>query len=66
MTGRELRILRIRAGLRLFELAAKAGMSPSKLSLIECERKPASTEDMRRLLEALRAVAAEGVTNDHR
>ena len=40
MTGMDLKMLRIRAGLRQYELAAQLGMNPSRLSMVENGRVP--------------------------
>jgi transcriptional regulator with XRE-family HTH domain len=38
--GIDLKVLRIRAGVRQYELAAQLGMNPSRLSLVESGRVP--------------------------
>jgi transcriptional regulator with XRE-family HTH domain len=49
-----LKIMRIRAGLRQYELAAKLGISPSRLSGIECGRVESSPELVVRIQETIR------------
>jgi len=51
--GIELKVLRIRAGVRQYELAAKLGMNPSRLSLLENERLPLPSEVAERARSAL-------------
>lgn len=53
MQGIDIRIARIRAGLKLYELAALAGIREPELSMIETGRKEPSTEKAARILEAL-------------
>ena len=52
-TGLRLRMLRLKAGLRQFEVAAQLGMHPGRLSEIECGRREATPEQMERLLRVL-------------
>jgi len=52
--GLELRISRIRAGLRQYELAARVGITQTKLSEIECGRLQPSPELIERIIEAMR------------
>ena len=40
MKGIDLKVLRIRSGVRQYELAAQLGMNPSRLSLVENGRVP--------------------------
>ena len=51
--GLRLRILRLKSGLRQFEVAAQMGMHPGRLSEIECGRREATQEQMKRLLRLL-------------
>ena len=53
MFGLELRIARIRAGLKVFELAAKAGIEETRLSRIENSRRIPRPEEIQRLETAL-------------
>ena len=53
-SGMNLRIMRIRARLLQYEVAAKLGMSPSRLSGIECGRVESSPELAARIQEAIR------------
>lgn len=53
MDGIELKIKRIRAGVRAYELAHQLGMSESALSRIETGRKQPSPEITKRISEAL-------------
>ncbi len=50
ISGLELKILRIRAGLRQYELAEQLGITQTKLSEIECGRAQVSTELLKRIL----------------
>ena len=47
--GRRLRVLRVAAGLRGWELAARAGIAPGRLSELENERRPGSDDEWERL-----------------
>ncbi|MDX5349124.1 MAG: helix-turn-helix domain-containing protein, partial [Paracoccaceae bacterium] len=63
LTGTKLRDLRLAAGLRQADVAAKAGISASYLNLIEHNRRNVTREVMERLADALgldRAALAEG------
>jgi transcriptional regulator with XRE-family HTH domain len=51
--GVELKITRLRAGLKQYELAAKVGITQTKLSEIECGRLQPSPELLQRVLEAI-------------
>lgn len=51
--GLELKIARIRAGLRQHEVAAGAGIAPKRLSQIETGRRRASPELIERILTAI-------------
>lgn len=50
ISGLELKVLRLRAGLRQYELAAQLGITQTKLSKIECGRAQPSTELLQRML----------------
>jgi len=56
--GIDIRIARIRAGLKLYELAALAGIRESALSQIETGRMQPTPERAARIAEALSATAA--------
>jgi transcriptional regulator with XRE-family HTH domain len=58
MTGLDLKLLRIRKGVRQYRLASALGINPSRLSLLENERLPLTAEI------AERAEAALGVWPD--
>jgi len=49
----ELKILRMKAGLRQYEVAARLGITQTKLSGIECGRVRPSAELLERILEVL-------------
>lgn len=51
--GIELRIARIRAGLKLFELANKANIEETRLSRIENSRRTPRADEVKRLQKAL-------------
>ena len=53
INGLELKVLRIRAGLHQYELAAQLGITQTKLSEIECGRVQPSTELLQRLLDII-------------
>ncbi len=55
MDGIEIKIARIRAGVRAYELAQRLGLSESALSRIETGRKQPSPELAARIAEALTA-----------
>lgn len=52
--GMDIRIARIRAGLKLYELAERAGIREPELSMIETGRKQPSPEKAARIEDALR------------
>lgn len=60
MDGIEIRVARIRAGMKQYELAQQAGIHPSELSLIETGRVQPSAERLDRISRALCAVATRG------
>ena len=62
MDGIELKIKRIRAGVRAYELAQRVGMSESALSRIETGRKQPSPEMVKRINEALSAAGSPATT----
>ena len=55
MNGIEIKIARIRAGLRQYEVAARVGMPPSRLCEIECGRRQPTHE----LISLIMAVIEE-------
>ncbi len=57
MDGTDIRIARIRAGLRQYELARRASIREPELSLIENNRKQPSPEKLARIIAALPEVA---------
>ena len=58
MDGIEIKIARIRAGVRAYELAHQLGMSESALSRIETGRRQPSPELAARISEALNAAGS--------
>ena len=54
--GLELKVLRIRAGLRQYQVAAQLGITQTKLSEIECGRVQPSTELLQRILDIIQGV----------
>ena len=50
ISGLELKVLRIRADLRQYKLAAQLGITQTKLSEIECGRAQPSNELLQRIL----------------
>ncbi len=57
MKGTEIRIARIRAGLRQYQLAERAGIREPELSLIENNRKRPSEAKLSRIVAVLPEVA---------
>ncbi len=55
--GLELKIARLRVGLKQFELAAKVGIASTQLCEIETGRREASPELLERILTAISSVA---------
>lgn len=53
MRGIDLKIARIRAGLKQYELAQMVGISQNRLSMIELERCQPSRDLLERISEAL-------------
>ena len=62
MDGLDLKIARLRAGVRGYELARHVGITESMLSRIETGRRPASPDELARLVAAVDAIAATGRT----
>lgn len=58
MEGIDIKIARIRAGVRAYELAQRVGLSESAMSRIETGRKPASPELAARITDALKAAGS--------
>ena len=54
MKGLELKITRIKAGLRQYEVAARVGIPATKLCEIEAGRRKASDELFKRILQAIK------------
>ena len=54
--GLELKVLRIRAGLRQYQVAAQLGITQTKLSEIECGRVQPSMELLQRILDIIQGV----------
>ena len=54
MNGLQLKIMRIEAGLRQYEVAAKVGITPPKLCEIEAGRRKPSDELLKRILQAIK------------
>jgi len=55
MKGLELKILRIQAGLRQYQVAAQADIPATKLCEIEGDRRQPSPELLQRILEVIKA-----------
>ena len=55
VSGLEIKLARIRAGLRQYEVATSVGILPNRLSEIEAGRRRASPELVERIFEALQA-----------
>jgi transcriptional regulator with XRE-family HTH domain len=51
--GLDIKIMRIRAGFRQYELAARLGIPPSRLSEIESGRRKPSDELVKRILKVI-------------
>ncbi len=51
--GRRLRVRRVAAGLKLWELAARSGIPQGRLSELENDRRPGSPAEWRRIYSAL-------------
>jgi len=52
--GVEIKILRIKAGLRQYEVAASVGILPNRLSEIEAGRRRPSPELLERILQVIK------------
>lgn len=52
--GVEIKILRIKAGLRQYEVAASVGILPNRLSEIEAGRRRPSPELLQRILQVIK------------
>lgn len=61
MDAIELKILRIKAGLRQYEVAASLGITQTKLSEIECGRVKPSSELLQRILEVIQTKESIGI-----
>lgn len=61
MDAIHLKILRIKAGLRQYEVAASLGITQTKLSEIECGRVKPSSELLQRILEVIQAKESIGI-----
>ena len=61
MTGLDIKIARIRAGLKQFELAQRARVRPNELSMIENDRIVVSPEKLGRIVAALDQEPGEAV-----
>ena len=57
VNGLHIKIARLKAGLRQYDLAAKVGIHPSQLSEIELGRRKPSPEVVERLLQIITEVA---------
>ena len=53
LTGFELKILRLRQGLKQYQVAAKVGITPTRLCEIELGRQIPSAQILERLLEVV-------------
>ena len=62
MDGLDLKMARLRAGVRGYELARHVGMTETMLSRIETGRRVADPDELARLVAAIDAVAATGRT----
>ena len=64
VNGIELKIARIRAGYRQYEVAAQLGIHPCQLSEIESGRRKPSAEILQRLLQILSQINSAKVTRE--
>jgi len=62
MDGLDLKIARLRAGIRGFELARHVGMTETMLSRIETGRRTSSPDELARLVAAIGVIATTGRT----
>ena len=65
MEGVDIRIARIRAGLKLYELAHRAGIREPELSMIETGRKQPSPEKAARIADALDTAGSRAAAVGH-
>jgi len=65
-TGLQIKLRRVAARLKQWDVAVKVGISPAKLSLIENERREASPELAERILVAIQEMAAAQVSEVER
>jgi len=63
--GVEIKIARIRTGLRQYEVAARVGILPNRLSEIESGRRRPSPELLERILQAMQLPTAGGLSGYH-
>ena len=61
MDGTDIRVARIRAGMKQYELARRAGLRESELSLIENNRRVPSPDKSVRIVQALGLEAGHAV-----
>jgi transcriptional regulator with XRE-family HTH domain len=54
ISGLELKIVRLRAGLKQYELAAKVGIAPTQLCEIETGRREPALELLERILRVIK------------
>ena len=64
LTGIDLKVLRIRAGLRQWVVAQRAGINPSVLSLLENERRSLTPELAERIIAAIEELKDGGAGRD--
>jgi transcriptional regulator with XRE-family HTH domain len=57
--GRRLRVLRVAAGLKLWELAARAGLPQGRISELENDRRPGTPREWERLRTVLENVVGD-------
>ena len=53
ITGLDLKVARVRSGLRQYDVASKVGIAPNRLSEIENGRRQISTELFQHILEVI-------------
>lgn len=54
VNGLDIKIMRLRAGLRQYDLAARVGIAPNRLSEIESGRREVSPELLQQILKVMR------------
>lgn len=54
VNGLDIRIMRLKAGLRQYAVAARVGIAPNRLSEIESGRREPSPELLQRILRAIK------------